>query len=280
MATVPFPPHKPTRVSLQLPNYRVLPNSWRSIEAPELLGNFPEGAILRLEYDNVKHDEALSLLLLSNATAGGKFAFNLLPAEIAAGIDDENFAKRILDIAPLVWALNTAVDEESIKNKRSGIVVELVSELRLTYTVNTFPPELGGLGPEDFAWVRWNMSLPFPFVGLAWKRTEDWEGVYESVGSVVSPAGLWGISGVISAVQGAAVGGFLGRVVFRERGGLPDSQTAYNIVGGVQSQTEPYTTIAVAGVWQFSETEGGSITFEWDGINPPLSVLQAAGLLP
>jgi hypothetical protein len=130
--TIPFPPYRPTSFELRLPGYPVITNNWRATEWPEILGNIAEGASLRLSYRNITDAEALELLLLWRATAGGRYPLNPLPAEVAAGINDAALADRILNIAPLVWVPAGPPSQESVKRIRSGLEIELVSELRFS----------------------------------------------------------------------------------------------------------------------------------------------------
>lgn len=132
---IPFPPYRPTSWELQLPNYRVITNSWRATEWPEILGSLPEDARLRLRYENITDAEALELLLLWRATAGGYYPLNTLPAEVAAGIDDVALANRILSIAPLSWVVAGPPRQESVKRLRSGVDIELKSELRFVPSI-------------------------------------------------------------------------------------------------------------------------------------------------
>jgi hypothetical protein len=129
---IPFPPYRPTSFELRLPGCPVITNNWRATEWPEILGNIAEGASLRLSYRNITDAEALELLLLWRATAGGRYPLNPLPAEVAAGINDAALADRILNIAPLVWVPAGPPSQESVKRIRSGLEIELVSELRFS----------------------------------------------------------------------------------------------------------------------------------------------------
>jgi hypothetical protein len=137
-----YPAYRPTQLSLTLGDYPVLVNTWRSVSSPELLGSLPVGAVLQLSYENVLDEEALALMTLWTSTAGGLDHLNPLPSEVAAGILDdaeteeaeaanELANKYLLDIAPLVWVMNGQPRQESVKNGRSTVQVELVSELRL-----------------------------------------------------------------------------------------------------------------------------------------------------
>lgn len=132
---IPFPAYRPTSWELQLPNYRVITNNWRATEAPEILGSLPEDARLRLRYENITDQQALELLLLWRATAGGYYPLDPLPAEVAAGINDAALANRIRSIAPLSWVVADPPRQESIKNLRSGLDIELKSELRFVPSI-------------------------------------------------------------------------------------------------------------------------------------------------
>lgn len=133
--TIPFPAYRPTSWELQLPNYRVITNSWRATEWPEILGSLPEDARLRLRYENIPDAEALELLLAWRAAAGGFYALDALPEEVAAGIDDVALANRILDVEPLSWVMAGPPRQESVKNLRSTVDIELKTELRFSPSI-------------------------------------------------------------------------------------------------------------------------------------------------
>jgi len=128
---IPFPPYRPSSFELRLPGWPVIANNWRSSEVSEILGSLAEGASLRLNYTNILSAEALELLLVWRSTAGGRYPLNPLPVEVAAGINNTALAARITNISPLVWVVASPPQQESVKNLRSGISIELVSELRL-----------------------------------------------------------------------------------------------------------------------------------------------------
>lgn len=134
---IPFPAYRPTSWELQLPNYRVITNNWRATEAPEILGSLPEDARLRLRYENITDAEALELLLLWRATAGGHYPLNALPAFVASGINDAAMAGRILDIAPLSWVVAEMPRQRSVKAGRSAVDIELKTELRFVPVIPT-----------------------------------------------------------------------------------------------------------------------------------------------
>ena len=128
---ISFPPYRPSSFELQLPGWPVIANNWRATELSEILGSLPEGASLRLSYRNIINTEALELLLLWRSTAGGRYPLNPLPAEVAAGVTSTALAARILSIQPLAWAVARPPQQTSVKNTRSDVDIELISELQL-----------------------------------------------------------------------------------------------------------------------------------------------------
>jgi hypothetical protein len=137
---IEYPPYRPSDVSLRLPSQPVIPNFWRSTEAPEITGSIPEGAELRLTYRNIPDSEALELLLSWRATAGGAFPFPTLPAQVAAGVENAAMARRITTPTPLVWALAEPPRQSWAKAGRSTVEVFLKTELRFRLVLSG-PPE-------------------------------------------------------------------------------------------------------------------------------------------
>lgn len=163
---IAFPAYRPSSWELQIPNYPVIANNWRSTELPEILGSLPEDSRLRLTYRNVSSAEALQLLLSWRASAGGFYPLSPLPAEIAAGIDNAAIAGQILNVGPLVWVVAESPTKESIKNQRFTVNIELKTELRATSASPILPvapcPIIdvdGGLGTiEPFSIL---FTIPF-----------------------------------------------------------------------------------------------------------------------
>jgi hypothetical protein len=136
---IEYPAYRPSDVSLRLPSQPVMPNFWRSTEAPEITGSIPEGAELRLTYRNVPDSEALELLLCWRVTAGGVFPFPTLPAQVAAGVENAAMARRITTPTPLVWVLAEPPRQSPAKAGRSTVEVFLRTELRFNLVL-TGPP--------------------------------------------------------------------------------------------------------------------------------------------
>jgi hypothetical protein len=161
---IEYPPYRPSDVSLRLPNQPVIPNFWRSTEAPEITGSIPEGAELRLTYRNIPDSEALELLLSWRATAGGSFPFPTLPAQVAAGVENAAMARRITTPTPLVWALAEPPRQSSSKAGRSTVEVFLRTELRFSLVLTGPPPPEAPSVPDMWAsrctsqlGQRWNL---------------------------------------------------------------------------------------------------------------------------
>lgn len=138
-----FPAYVPTSWSLTLPGWSVITNNWRSSEFPEVLGSLPEDARLSLRYENVTNAEALELVLLWRATAGGMIPIEPLPTQVATGISSAALADRILDVAPMAWTVAAEPRQEAVKAGRSTVEIELRTELALamngTLPVTTCP---------------------------------------------------------------------------------------------------------------------------------------------
>jgi hypothetical protein len=100
-----------------------------------------------------------------------------LPAEIAAGINNAAIADQILNVNPLAWVVSRPPTQESIKNQRFTISVELKTELRNTGVLSALPvapcPIIdvdGGLGTiEPFSIL---FTIPFVLQVSAAKKLD------------------------------------------------------------------------------------------------------------
>lgn len=128
---VTLPAYAPTRWELRLPDYPIITNSWRSSAFPEILGSLPTGAEWRLEFENMTNAEALALLLPWRATGGGLWTLTALPAELAGGVNNDNFKKRLTGTS---WAIAREPQKESVKNGRFNVTIDLIYELTFTST--------------------------------------------------------------------------------------------------------------------------------------------------
>lgn len=121
-----LPAYTPSSWELKLPDYPVITNNWRSSSFPELLGSLPSDAQWRLTFENQTNDEALALLQPWNATGGGQWPLTVLPEEIAGGVDNENFKKRLTGTT---WTMAQKPKMDCVKNGRFNVTVDLVHEL-------------------------------------------------------------------------------------------------------------------------------------------------------
>lgn len=131
--TITLPAYTPSSWELRLPDYPIITNTWRSSSFPEILGNLPNGAEWRLKFENMDDAEALALLLPWRATGGGQWPLATLPAALAGGVDNVNFAKRLTGTP---WAIAREPQKESVKKGRFNIAIDLVYELTFTSVFN------------------------------------------------------------------------------------------------------------------------------------------------
>jgi hypothetical protein len=134
---VSLPPYTPTEWELELPGYPVIAGSWRSVSLPDALGSIPSEAKWRLIYENRTSDEALALLLPWRATGGGQWSLTELPPEVAAGVNDAAFARRLIGTT---WTVAREPQKQSVKNGRFTVTIDLVYEL-------TFESRYGPVNP-------------------------------------------------------------------------------------------------------------------------------------
>lgn len=123
-----LPRYTPTTWELRLPDYPVITGAWRSSAFPEILGSLPSGAEWSLTFENVNDAQALALLLPWRATAGGLWPLTALPAELASGVNSDDFKKRLTGTT---WTIAREPRKESIKNGRFNVTIDLVYELTL-----------------------------------------------------------------------------------------------------------------------------------------------------
>lgn len=124
--TFTLPAYTPTNWELTLPGYPVITASFRSTSYPDILGSLPSESRWKLSYENMTGDEALALLLPWKATGCGIWPLGQLPAEVAGGVDDANFRKRLIDVA---WAIEREPVMLSVKNGRFTVTIDLIHEL-------------------------------------------------------------------------------------------------------------------------------------------------------
>lgn len=123
-----LPAITPTTWELRLPDYPVITGAWRSSAFPEILGSLPSGAEWGLRFENVSDAQALALLLPWRATAGGLWPLTALPAELAGGVNNDDFRKRLTGTT---WTIAREPKKESVKNGRFNVTIDLVHELTL-----------------------------------------------------------------------------------------------------------------------------------------------------
>lgn len=132
-----LPAYTPTSWELTLPGYPVIVGGFNSVSFPDVLGSLPSDSRWRLRFENVSDEEALALLLPWKATGGGLWPLTELPIEVAGGVNDANFRKRLTGTT---WTIEKKPSKESVKNGRFTVTIELVHEL-------TFESIYGPAGP-------------------------------------------------------------------------------------------------------------------------------------
>lgn len=121
-----LPAYTPSSWELTLPGYPVIVGGFRSASFPEILGSLPSDSRWKLTFENMSSAEALALLLLWRATGCGMWPLTALPAELAGGVDDANFKKRLTGTT---WTIEKEPTKESVKNGRFNVTIELIYEL-------------------------------------------------------------------------------------------------------------------------------------------------------
>lgn len=151
---VTLAPYTPSTWELRLPDYPVLAGAWRSTSFPDALGSIPNGAEWRLIYENCTSAEALALIKPWRATGGGQWALSELPAELAFGVDNAAFRRRL---TKTTWTIARKPQKESVKNGRFNVTIDLIYEL-------TFTSRYGPVNPPE---ENLDTSLAgFNFIGV------------------------------------------------------------------------------------------------------------------
>lgn len=145
-----LPALTPSAWELTLPDYPVISNDWGAASYPELLGSLPSGAEWSLTFENVTTAEAFALMLPWRATAGGLWPLTTLPDELAGGVDDAAFRKRLTSTT---WTIARPPRQEQVKNGRFTVTIELVYEL-------TFESLYGFRNPPVFEENPLRLKLP------------------------------------------------------------------------------------------------------------------------
>lgn len=159
---VTLAPYTPTTWELRLPGYPVLAGEWRSTSFPDALGSIPSEAEWSLTYENCTSAEALALIKPWRATGGGQWALSELPAELAFGVDDAAFRRRL---TKTTWTIARKPQKESVKNGRFNVTIDLIYELTFTSRYGPVNPPEGNL----------NTSLAgFNFIGVKGTPTPFW----------------------------------------------------------------------------------------------------------
>lgn len=133
-----LPAYTPSYWELTLPGYPVIVGGFRSVSFPDLLGSLPSDSKWKLVFENMTNAEALALLLPWRATGCGMWPLTELPIEIAGGVDNASFRKRLTGTT---WAIEREPVKESIKNGRFNVTIELVHELSFNSVYGPVDPE-------------------------------------------------------------------------------------------------------------------------------------------
>lgn len=121
-----LPAYTPSDWELVLPGYPVIVTNFLSTSYPDILGSLPSDSRWKLTFRNMTDAEALALLLPWKATGCGMWSLTGLPAELAAGVDSEDFKKRLTGTT---WTIEREPTKESVKNGRFNVTIELIYEL-------------------------------------------------------------------------------------------------------------------------------------------------------
>ena len=134
-----LPAYIPTSWELTLPGYPVIVASFRSVSYPDILGSLPSDSRWRLFFRNMTNAEALALLLPWKASGCGIWSLTTLPAELASGVNDANFRKRLTGTT---WTIEKEPTKESVKNGRFNVTIELIHELTFESIYGPLRPSL------------------------------------------------------------------------------------------------------------------------------------------
>lgn len=154
-----LPAYVPTSWELVLPGYPVMLNAFRSSSFPELLGSLPSESRWKLFFENMSDAEALALLLPWHASGGGLWPLTALPPELAGGVDDEAFRKRLTGTT---WTMESEPRKEPVMKGRFNVTINLIYELALDSTYGPTAPLLS----VDESPVRLNMSNIISIAGV------------------------------------------------------------------------------------------------------------------
>ena len=121
-----LPAYTPNSWELILPGYPVTLASFRSASYPDILGSLPTDSRWKLSFKNMTNAEALALLLPWYASGCGMWPLAELPAELAGGVNDADFRKRL---TKTTWTIEREPVKVSVKNGRFNVAIELIHEL-------------------------------------------------------------------------------------------------------------------------------------------------------
>lgn len=157
---ITLPARTPSTWELRLPGYPVLTNSWQSSAFPELLGTLPNGAEWSLTFESQTDDEALALLLPWRASGCGLWPLTILPIELAGGVNDVGFRKRLTGTT---WTMAREPRMEPVKKGRYNVTIELVHELTFDSVYGPGAPTLPQTRNNP---LRLNVSTTLVIAGL------------------------------------------------------------------------------------------------------------------
>jgi len=137
-----LPAITPTNWELTLPGYPVIVASFRSASFPEILGSLPSDSRWKLTFENVNDAQALALLLPWYASGCGLWSLTQLPEELAGGVNNADFRKRLTGTT---WTIEREPTKQSVKKGRFNVTIDLVYELTFesVYGPRNSPPNLG-----------------------------------------------------------------------------------------------------------------------------------------
>lgn len=157
---ITLPARTPSTWELRLPGYPVLTNAWQSSAFPELLGTLPNGAEWSMTFESLTDDEALAQLLPWRASGCGLWPLTALPIELAGGVDDVDFRKRLTGTT---WTMAKEPRMEPVKRGRYNVTIELVHELTFDSVYGPGAPTLPQTRNNP---VRLNASTTLAIAGL------------------------------------------------------------------------------------------------------------------
>jgi hypothetical protein len=155
-----LPAYTPSDWELMLPGYPVITSSFRSASYPDILGSLPSESRWRLTYENMTNAEALALLLPWKGTGCGIWPLASLPAEVAGGVNNANFRKRLTGTT---WAIEKEPVMQPVKNGRFTVTIDLIYELTLE---SVYGPRSAG-GDLELIPVLLNTSNVMSTIALA-----------------------------------------------------------------------------------------------------------------